>query len=94
MTWLTSAPRPGLAAFKNSISLDQLIAHRLSGTTRLLYLCLSNDGGSLAWTANGINIPAESSPARLFKTLPAAVIGTAHTSLATRRTIRLAAHIN
>jgi hypothetical protein len=32
-------------------------------------LALSNDGPSLAWTANGINIPAERSPARLFQTL-------------------------
>jgi hypothetical protein len=69
MTWLTSAPRPGLAGFKNTVSLDQLMAAHLGGTTRLPYLCLSNDGTSLAWTANGINIPSESSPARLFKTL-------------------------
>lgn len=69
LTWLTSAPRPGLAGFKNTISLDQMMASHLVGVTRLPYLCLANDGGSLAWTANGINLPAESSPARLFKTL-------------------------
>jgi hypothetical protein len=69
LTWLTSAPRPGLAGFKNTISLDQLIAAHLGGATRLPYLALSNDGTSLAWTANGINIPAERSPARLFQTL-------------------------
>jgi hypothetical protein len=69
LTWLTSAPRPGLAGFKNTISLDQLIAGHLGGVTRLPYLALSNDGTSLAWTANGINIPAERSPARLFQTL-------------------------
>jgi Protein of unknown function (DUF1552)/TAT (twin-arginine translocation) pathway signal sequence len=69
LTWLTSAPRPGLAGFRNTVSLDQLIAGHLGGTTRLPYLCLANDGGSLAWTANGINIPAESSPSRLFKKL-------------------------
>ncbi len=69
LTWLTSAPRPGLAGFRNTISLDQLIAGHLGGATRLPYLCLANDGGSLSWTANGINIPSESSPARLFKTL-------------------------
>ncbi len=69
LTWLTSAKRPGLAGFKNTISLDQLMAAHLGGTTRLPFLCLSNDGGSLSWTANGINIPAESSPARVFKTL-------------------------
>ncbi len=69
LTWLTSAPRPGLAGFKNTVSLDQLIAAHLGGSTRLPYLCLANDGGSLSWTANGVNIPAESSPSRLFKTL-------------------------
>lgn len=70
MTWLTSAPRPGLAGFKNTISLDQRIAHHLGGTTRLPYLCLSNNGnGSLSWTSNGVNIPAESSPSRIFQNL-------------------------
>lgn len=69
MTWLTSAQRPGLAGFKNTISLDQLIANHLGGTTRLPYLTLANDGTSLSWTANGINIPSENSPAKLFKKL-------------------------
>lgn len=69
MTWLTSAQRPGLAGFKNTISLDQQIAAHLGGATRLPYLCLSNGNGSLSWTASGVNIPAESSPAKVFKTL-------------------------
>lgn len=69
MTWLTSAQRPGLAGFKNTISLDQLMAQHLGGATRLPYLCLANDGFSLSWTSNGINIPSESSPSRLFKAL-------------------------
>lgn len=69
LTWLTSAPRPGLAGFKNTVSLDQLIAAHLGGATRLPFLCLGNSGSSLSWTANGINIPAETSPSRLFKTL-------------------------
>lgn len=69
LTWLTSAPHPGLSGFKNTISLDQLMANHIGGQTRFPYLTLANDGGSLSWTANGINIPAQSSPARLFKTL-------------------------
>ncbi|QDU37516.1 hypothetical protein Mal4_18300 [Maioricimonas rarisocia] len=69
LTWLTSAQRPGLPGFRNTISLDQLMAHHLGGVTRLPYLCLANDGGSLSWTSNGINIPSQSSPAKLFKTL-------------------------
>ncbi|WP_353620780.1 DUF1552 domain-containing protein [Stieleria mannarensis] len=69
MTWLTSAQRPGLAGFKNTISLDQQIAAHLGGATRFPYLCLSNGGGSLSWTSGGVNIPAESSPAKVFEQL-------------------------
>lgn len=69
MTWLTGARRPGLAGFKNTVSLDQLMAQHLGGTTRFPNLCLANTGGSLSWTANGVNIPSESSPSRLFKKL-------------------------
>lgn len=70
MTWLTSAQRPGLAGFKNTISLDQQIASHLGGVTRLPYLCLSNNGNdSLSWTSSGVNIPAESSPSKIFKNL-------------------------
>ena len=69
MTWLTSARRPGLAGFKNTISLDQQIAAHLGGQTRLPFLCLSSGSGSLSWTASGVNIPADSSPAKLYKKL-------------------------
>ncbi|MDG1895238.1 MAG: DUF1552 domain-containing protein [Fuerstiella sp.] len=69
MTWLTSAPRPGLAGFKNTISLDQLMARQLAGRTRVPYLTLSARSSSLSWSANGVQIPAQSSPARLFKQL-------------------------
>lgn len=67
LTWLTSAPHPGLAGFRNTISLDQLMASRIGAATRYPSLCLTNDGHSLSWTSNGINIPAESSPAKLFQ---------------------------
>lgn len=69
LTWLTSARRPGLAGFKNTISLDQLIASRIGHQTRLPFLALTSTGGSLSWTANGVNIPAEQSPAKLYKRL-------------------------
>jgi len=69
MTWLTSAQRPGLAGFKNTISLDQLIARQLRGKTRVPYLALSTRGASLSWTANGVQIPSQTSPAKLFKQL-------------------------
>ena len=69
MTWLTSAPRPGLAGFKNTISLDQLMARRIAGQTRVPYLTLSTRSSSLSWSANGVQIPAQTSPAKLFQQL-------------------------
>ena len=69
LTWLTSARRPGLAGFKNTVSLDQKIAAHLGAATRYPFLSLSNGNGSLSWTASGVNIPAQSSPAKLYKTL-------------------------
>lgn len=70
MTWLTSAQRPGLAGFRNSVSLDQLIAQQIGLETRYPYLTLSSDGSdSLSWTAGGVQIPAESSPSKLFQSL-------------------------
>ncbi|MEM9016306.1 MAG: DUF1552 domain-containing protein [Verrucomicrobiota bacterium] len=69
MTWLTSARRPGLAGFKNTVSLDQRIATEIGSETRLPYLALSTSGRSMSWTANGVAIPGETSPSRLFKSL-------------------------
>jgi BMFP domain-containing protein YqiC len=69
MTWLTSARRPGLAGFKNSVSLDQVIAASIGNRTRYPFLALSTSGRSMSWTANGVEIPGETSPAKLFKTL-------------------------
>ena len=81
LTWLTSARRPGLAGFKNTVSLDQHIAGKIGTQTRFPYLALTTtNGDSLSWTANGVQIPGESSPAKLFKQLfvdgtPAEVAG-------------------
>ncbi|MEM7603189.1 MAG: DUF1552 domain-containing protein, partial [Verrucomicrobiota bacterium] len=69
MTWLTSARRPGLAGFKNSISIDQLVAEQIGTETRYPYLALSTSGRSMSWTSNGVAIPGETSPAKLFKSL-------------------------
>lgn len=69
MTWLTSARRPGLAGFRNSISLDQLIASQIGVKTRYPYLALSTNGRSMSWTSNGVAIPGETSPERLFRSL-------------------------
>lgn len=69
MTWLTSARRPGLAGFKNTISIDQFIAQQIGAETRYPYLALSTSGRSMSWTSNGVAIPGETSPAKLFKAL-------------------------
>lgn len=69
LTWLTSAPRPGLAGFRNTISVDQLIAQKIGIKTRFPYLALSTSGRSMSWTANGVGIPGVSSPSKLFREL-------------------------
>jgi hypothetical protein len=68
LTILTSARRPGLAGFRNTVSIDQVMAKRLGGTTRLPFLNVGY-GSSLSWTSNGVNIPSSGSPARVFKDL-------------------------
>ena len=63
---LTAAPYSG-TNFRNSISLDQLMAMHLGGDTRFPSLVLNPEGdfGS-SYTANGSMIPPENSPQRLF----------------------------
>jgi hypothetical protein len=68
-TWLTSAKHPLLPGFKNTISLDQLMANKVGLQTRHPYLSLGTSRDSLSWTPNGVMIPAMDSPASLFKQL-------------------------
>jgi len=50
--------------------LDQLLVQKLNPDTRFTSLALSaGTNGSLSWTMNGVNIPAESTPSRLFQLL-------------------------
>ena len=69
LTWLTSAQRPGLAGFKNTVSLDQAIAHQIGQETRYPFLALSTSGSSLSWSPNGVEIPGTTSPSKLFRAL-------------------------
>jgi hypothetical protein len=69
LTWLTSAQRPGLAGFRNTISIDQLIAEKVGIETRYPYLALSTSGRSMSWSSNGVEIPAMTSPSKLFTAL-------------------------
>lgn len=68
-TWLTAAKHPGLVGFRNSISVDQVMAAQLGPATRVPYLACSTGGGSMSWTAGGVEIPGDNSPARLFARL-------------------------
>ncbi len=69
LTWLTAAQRPGLAGFRNSISIDQQIASAVGTQTRFPSLVLSSSGRSMSWSRSGVEIPGVSSPAKLFKEL-------------------------
>lgn len=70
MTWLTSARNPGLAGFRNSISIDQYAANRMGNVTRFPSLTLSsNTKKSQSYTSNGVMLPAHDRPSALFAKL-------------------------
>jgi hypothetical protein len=70
MTWLTSARNPGLGGFRNSLSVDQLIAEKIGFQTRYPSLVLSTNGqGSQSYTRSGVMIPGDSQPSRVFARL-------------------------
>jgi hypothetical protein len=68
--WLTGANVPGDGgAFRNTVSADQLMAEVQGQHTRFPSLQLAIEGHSLAWTRDGIQIPAERSPRAIFDRL-------------------------
>ncbi len=70
ITWLTAARRPGLDGFRNTISLDQVVANHLGYVTRFPSVVLGTiTGQSQAYTRSGAMVPAETSPANLFRKL-------------------------
>lgn len=68
-SFLTAAPHSGTPAFRNSISLDQLVAEQIGSETRHSFLALGSHSGSLSWTRNGVQIPADKDPATVFRRL-------------------------
>jgi len=67
ITWLTSARHPGLDGFQNTISVDQVAANHLGYVTRYPSIVLgTSTSQSQSYTTNGVMVPAETSPARLF----------------------------
>lgn len=72
VSYLTAAPHPGSASFRNTISLDQFAAERIGNHTRVPSLPLSvarSGNQSLSFTNSGVMLPAENSPAALFQAL-------------------------
>jgi Protein of unknown function (DUF1552) len=64
--FLTAAPNPLSASFRNSISLDQYAVERLKPDTRFPSLTLSTGTLGLSYSATGVKIPPEKSPAALY----------------------------
>ena len=70
MTFLSAAINPGLAGFKNSISVDQVVATHLGNTTRFPSIVLgSNTRESQSFNSNGVMLPADNRPSRVFAKL-------------------------
>lgn len=65
--WLTGG-KVG-ATERNTISVDQLMAQRSAEATRLPSMELTSDGPTLAWSPDGIGLPAERAPGVVFKRL-------------------------
>lgn len=71
--FLTGARGPTKSGFRNTVSLDQFVAESMGPITRFpsLNLGVNVDRAhrSLSWTRNGILLPVEDSPARMFMKL-------------------------
>lgn len=68
--WLTGADVPGDGgAFRNTVSADQLIAEVQGKSTRFASLEMAIEGHSLAWSRDGIQIPAERNARSIFNLL-------------------------
>src|SRR3954468_10395471 len=68
--FLTAAPHPGSAGFRNTISLDQYIGERIGHLSRFPSLTLGvnvqQGVRSLSWTGSGVMIPCEEKSAEVF----------------------------
>jgi hypothetical protein len=71
--FLTAAPHPGNAGFRNTISLDQYAAERVGHLTRFPSLTLgvnvARGQRSLSWTGTGALLPCEEKASDVFKKL-------------------------
>ncbi|NNJ25442.1 DUF1552 domain-containing protein [Alienimonas chondri] len=69
--FLTGAPHPRGAGFRNRISLDQYAAQHVGHTTRFptLSLRVGPSNKTLSYTADGVAIPSEVVPSRVYRQL-------------------------
>src|SRR5262245_22661789 len=68
--WLTGANVPGDGgAFRNTVSADQLIAEVQGTSTRFSSLEMGIEGVSLAWSCDGIQLPAARNEQKLVNLL-------------------------
>lgn len=69
--FLTAAPHPVSGGFRNTISLDQLMAEQIGYQTRFpsftLGVNVQQGVRSLSWTESGVMIPSDESAAEVFK---------------------------
>ncbi len=69
--FLTAAREPTRSGFRNSISLDQFAVEQFGQQTRFptlnLGVNIDKANRSLSWTRDGVLLPAEDSPAALFR---------------------------
>ena len=68
-SYLTCAPHPNSAGFRNSISLDQFAAAELGTETRFASLSLSTSGPGLSWSRSGVEIPTLTRPSHVYRKL-------------------------
>jgi len=68
-SYLTSAPHANSPSFRNTISLDQVAAEHVGPVVRYPYLALGTILGSLSWTRNGVQIPSDKDPGKVFRRL-------------------------
>jgi hypothetical protein len=70
-SFLTGAPGASRGSFRNSISLDQVMAEKLGSATRFpsLPIMIGSEYLSLSWTRSGSMIPPLTSPLKLYQQL-------------------------
>jgi len=68
-SYLTAAAHPGGGNFRNSVSLDQVVAEKIGSETRFPYLALATARGNMSVTRAGTAIPTDRRPSVLFRKL-------------------------